>query len=524
MVGACCAAARSSSSATRSERVALPGPGEVLGQAHQRGQRLPAVPDRPGPGRGLRPPPLGAEHRPHLGRQIHRVVEQRVVAAGPGGSAQRDAGLPHLGPFEEPLGAAQLVGHPRVGQRLFVHLGLGVDPVQHGDLGRGDARCDEIPDPARGALGLGWLVPVLLVDGIGPRGALRDQLQAVLGGAAAGLGQQPVGQVDDLRGRAVVPDQLDHRGLRMADPEVEQVVGGGAGEGVDRLAGVAHDAEVLPVPHPQFEEPLLQRADVLVLVDHEVLVLTADPVGDVVPVLEDADGQQQHVLEVDHSAVALELLVHRVDLGDLGRAPGCLAGRLRDDRRIVGGHGLGDLGPLDLARHVPQLVAVEPDTAARRGLGDQLDLALDEPGHLAADRLGPEELELAQRRRVERTRLDTARAELAQPPAHLAGRAVGESDGEHRGRLQDPGAHPVGDAVRDRARLARTGSGQHAHRTAQGRRDLALLGVETVEHRVGGVRNLREERGVRCCCHPAMLPGPTGPAGPLSTGARSQSY
>ena len=72
-----------------------------------------------------------------------------------------------------------------------------------------------------------------------------------------------------------------------------------------------------------------------------------------------------------------------------------------------------------------------------RGLGDELDLALDQPRQLAADRFRPEVLELAQRRGVERARLDPARAELAQPPAHLARRPVGEGDGEHTGGLED---------------------------------------------------------------------------------------
>lgn len=138
----------------------------------------------------------------------------------------------------------------------------------------------------------------------------------MLGGPSARLAQQPVGEVDDLRGGAVVPDQFDHGGVRVGGTEVQQVVGGGAGEGVDRLAGVADDAEVVPAADPEVEQPLLERADVLVLVDHEVLVLGSDVLGDVLAVLEDRDGEQQHVLEVDHGPVALQLFVRRVDLGE----------------------------------------------------------------------------------------------------------------------------------------------------------------------------------------------------------------
>ncbi len=236
-----------------------------------------------------------------------------------------------------------------------------------------------------------------------------------------------------------------------------------------------------------YKRQLLERADVLVLVDDEVLVLGADLLGDVVAVLEDADGQEQHVLEVDHAAVALELLVRPVDLGDLGQVPGGLAARLEGGHRVVGGHGLGDLRPFDLARDVAQLVAVEPDAAARAGLGHELDLALQQPGHFAAHRLRPEVLELAQGRGVEGAGLDPARAQGAQASAHLARGAVGEGDGQHTGRHELPGPDAVGDAVGDRAGLAGTGTRQHAHRPAQGRRDLALLRVEAQEHRVGRV-------------------------------------
>ncbi len=446
------------------------------------------------------------------------------MAAGTGGAAQQQPGLADLGPLEEALGAAQLIGHPGVGEGLLVDLGLGVDPVEDRDLARGHPGVDEVPDPAGGALGLGGLVRVLAVDRLGTAVALGDQLQPVLGGPAAGLGEQAVGQVDHLGGGAVVADELDDRGVRMTGAEVQQVVRGGAGEGVDGLAGVADHAQAVPVAQPQLQQPLLQRADVLVLVDHEVVVLPADGLRDVVPVLEHAHRQQQHVLEVDHAALALELLVHAVDPGDLGGVAGDLAAGLGGGGRIVLGDGLGDLGPLDLGRDVPQFVAIEPDPAAGRRLRDDLHLAVEQPRHLAAHRLGPEVLQLPQRRRVERTGLHPARAQLAQPAAHLARGAVGERDGEHTGGLQHPGPHAVGDAVGDRPRLARAGAGQHAHRSAQGGGHLALLGVEPVEHRVGRVRHLGEEGGVRCCCHPAMLPGPRGRPGMSSTGATGWSY
>ncbi|GAA3046131.1 hypothetical protein GCM10020000_27450 [Streptomyces olivoverticillatus] len=203
------------------------GPHEVLGQAHQRRQGLPAVADGARSGGGLGRPAAGGEHRAHLGRHIGHVGELGVgVAPGAGRAAQQQPGLAHLGALEEPLGAAQLVGHPGIGEGLLVHLGLGVDAVEDRDLARRDPGGNELADPAGGALGLCGLVRELGVDRLGAGAALGDQLQPVLGGAAAGLGEQAVGQLHHLGCGAVVPHELDDSGVRVTVAEIQQVVGG----------------------------------------------------------------------------------------------------------------------------------------------------------------------------------------------------------------------------------------------------------------------------------------------------------
>ncbi|GAA5009650.1 hypothetical protein GCM10025734_52950 [Kitasatospora paranensis] len=271
----------------------------------------------------------------------------------------------------------------------------------------------------------------------------------------------------------------------MPGAEVQQVVRGGAGEGVDGLAGVADHAQARAAGRPLVEQPLLERRDVLVLVDGEVPVLGADPVGDLRAVLQDGGGEQQHVLEVDHPAFALGLLVGGVDPGDLGRVPRRVAAALEDGRRVVVGDDLGDLGPLDLAGEVAQFGALDAQPAAGGGLGDELDLALQQARHLAADGARPEVLELAQGGGVEGPGLHALGAELAEPAAHLAGRARGEGHGEHLLRLVDAAADAVGDPVGDGPGLAGAGAGEHADRAVQGGGDGALFGVEPGEHGVG---------------------------------------
>lgn len=179
------------------------------------------------------------------GRAGRRCRRGGVVGAEAGGGAQGRTCFAHLGAVEEPFGSAQLVGHSRVGEGLFVDLGLGVRAEEDRDFARGDAGGDEVADAAGGALGLGGFVRVFGVDGLGAPGTLGDQFQAVVGGAATGLGEQAVGEVHDLGRGAVVADELDDGGSGVAGAEVEQVVGSCTGERVDRLAGVADDAEAV---------------------------------------------------------------------------------------------------------------------------------------------------------------------------------------------------------------------------------------------------------------------------------------
>ncbi len=74
------------------------------------------------------------------------------------------------------------------------------------------------------------------------------------------------------------------------------------------------------VAAPQVEQRLLERADVLVLVDHEVAVGAAHLGGDVGVLGEQAGGAQQDVVEVDDAAGRLDRLV-------VGQEPADLVGR-----------------------------------------------------------------------------------------------------------------------------------------------------------------------------------------------------
>jgi hypothetical protein len=64
---------------------------------------------------------------------------------------------------------------------------------------------------------------------------------------------------------------------------------------------------------------------------------------------------------------------------------------------------------------------------------------------------------------------------------HLAGRLVGEGDGEDLRRIGPPGRDDMGDAGRQDAGLAGAGAGQDEHRPVECLDRLALLRVQPIE-------------------------------------------
>ena len=401
---------------------------------------------------------------------------------------QRDR-LAHLLALEEAGRAPHDVGDASRRERLLERLGLGVDAEQHGHLSQRDpgvAQPDHLVGDRTGLLDLvGGLAPGQL----GPGRALGPQLHV---GArdrpplARLAGEQPVGGVDHLRGRAVVAHQLDGGVGGEGRGEVDEVGGPGAGEGVDRLCRVAHDADLVTPAEPQLEQRPLDRADVLELVDHEPLVLPAHLGSDPLVLAQQRGGAEQDVLHVHPTLVALELLVAAEHPRHRGRVePAHLAASPGGDPLVVVGPDVADLGPLDLAREVAQQRLVDLDPVAAGRARDDGDLRLGQLGRRPAVHLGPEVADLPERGRVERARLHRARTHGAQAGAHLARRAGGEGDGEDLERVVDTAGHAVGDPVGDRPGLAGAGAREDPHRPPQRGCDLALLGVEGLEEVVG---------------------------------------
>ena len=154
-------------------------------------------------------------------------------------------------------------------------------------------------------LGLGHLVGVGLVADDGAGRLLGDQPDPGAGGA----GEQVVGSGDHLRAGAVVADQVDRGGAGVLGGELAQVARVGAGEGVDRLGGIADHADLVAPAEPQVEQRGLEGRDVLELVDDEPFVLPPDLGRDALVVGEQSGGEQQDVLHVHAGLGALDLLI-----------------------------------------------------------------------------------------------------------------------------------------------------------------------------------------------------------------------
>ena len=403
--------------------------------------------------------------------------------------AQVGKGVLDLAPRVEPGAADELVADPVAQEQFLDRPGLGVHPVHHRDVARpeavvllvaapgerGTAAADQPLDLAGDPLGLFLLVVGLEALDADAAGVVGPQLLVLARGVAR---DDRVGGVEDQLGRAVVLLELDDGGVGPVAFEVEDVAQVRAAPRVDRLVVVADHAQVAMAGGQRLDPQVLRPVGVLVLVDVEVapaLLVLGEDVGRLV---EQPDGLEQEVVEVERVRLAQPLLVAGRQARD---RPLAVVRRVLGQERRVEHLVLGPAdGPEDRAR--PELagqrhVLLAQDLLHQRGLvvGVVDDEAAADPDGLA---VGPQH---ARGERMERARhhVPPALADQADDPlAELRRRPVGE------GHRQDPprgdvlDADQVGDPVGEDAGLARAGAGQDQQR-AVGRGDRAgLLGVE----------------------------------------------
>jgi len=274
--------------------------------------------------------------------------------------------------------------------------------------------------------------------------------------------------------------------------ELLDVANGRAAEGVDRLVGIAHHAQLAGGQvrgiHPDefLDQLVLRMIGVLVLVHQDVPEPAPIVLGDIAEQLEHGYGARDQVVEVEGIGRGQAPLVVSIGLGQgaLGMI-GCPRGiALMVDELVLE---VGDLGE-EAAWVVP--LRIEVEVAQDHGhQACRIRLVVDgevgrnpEPTSLTAQD--------AYAGAVEGRDPHDARPaadQLGYPLLHLAGCLVREGDGEDLPGLGIPGCQQVSDPARQHASLARSGPGHDEQgRTAVLHR-LALLLIQVADQGQGAL-------------------------------------
>ena len=158
-----------------------------------------------------------------------------------------------------------------------------------------------------------------VADDLLARGLRREQ---VLFDAVAVFCDQRVRRRQNLRRGTVVFHHHDGLHVWKDLVEIQQIFDVRAAPGVDRLVRVAHDEEVAVIAAQHLHQLILQRVDILKLVDHDVFepLLPLEP--DVLVLLENIERELDEVVVVE--AEALFLLIEIAVEDDVPRRVGAL--------------------------------------------------------------------------------------------------------------------------------------------------------------------------------------------------------
>ncbi len=307
--------------------------------------------------------------------------------------------------------------------------------------------------------------------------------------ASLALGPQPLvlatlvladdrrGRVENDLRRSVVALELHDFRFGEVVLEVEDVPQVGAAPAIDRLIGIADHRQVaVPLGQP-LDEVILRPIRVLILVDHDEPELFGVFVANVPDFVEQLDGLQQQIVEVERAVVFETLDVFLVHLREL-LAPLAPALRLEEVRP---GHRV--LRVADLGQRHPRLHDAVVDLQLFEHLLDERDLigrvVDDEISRQADGRCFPPQQARAERVKRRDPRADQRRAEQRlDASTHFFRGFVGERDGKNFVVLRVPFGQEVRDALRDDARLARAGARKDEQRAVDVQDGLALFGIE----------------------------------------------
>ena len=307
----------------------------------------------------------------------------------------------------------------------------------------------------------------MVADRTQPVWALRDETFVE---AHRVLGDERVGHRHDLRCRAVVLVQENGFRPHEALVEIEQVLHVCPTPRVDGLVGVSHDEEIAVVGAQHLHELVLKTVDVLELVDHDVLEALLPFELHALVQGENVQRELDEVVVVKREAL---LLLVQIPVEDDVLDCFCLHVLLveqlggKPDHILVIGGPLEDLHDLDhVARLGKRHVAQRQAALVVDGLQHRVDVGVIE--HEKALGVRHDVGVLVQHRDAKAVkRVDEAGVvitrELVYALAHLASRLIGKGHAQDVARQDAQLFDQVGEAMRERPRLARAGAGDDAH-------------------------------------------------------------
>ena len=267
----------------------------------------------------------------------------------------------------------------------------------------------------------------------------------------------------DHLGGAVVLLEADDLGLGEVRFEVEDVADVGAAPRVDGLVRIAHHREVAVVLGQPSHEQVLRPVRVLVLVHHHEAEAPAVAGPDQLGALEQLDGLEQEIVEIERAARGERLHVLVVHPRHHVVAVAGAAGE-HGRRRLHAVLGVADARERGTGRQeaVVHLLVAQDLLHGGQLVGRVVDDEIARQAHvrgLAAQQPRAEGVEggdpHARRRRAEQRR---------HALAHLLGRLVREGDGEDLARFGHAAPDEIGDAIGDDAGLSGAGAGEDQKR------------------------------------------------------------
>ena len=204
----------------------------------------------------------------------------------------------------------QRVGDAVEDQRLLQRPRKSIGAVEDGDVPKGAALTAQLLDEDSDRLSFLSFVAETMEAYRVSCTLVRPQ---ILGFSLGVVTDQRIGGVENVLGRAVVLLEFDDDRLRVILLEIEDISEIRTTPPIDRLIGVAGDADVAIARSEEIAHAVLDEVGVLVLVDKNMLELLLVALEQIGVFFQEAQRQKQQIVEIHSVAVAQLFLIQVID-------------------------------------------------------------------------------------------------------------------------------------------------------------------------------------------------------------------